>query len=193
MSDLQASLVNDEDLTVIPADTFGDAQHALESLGLTDINYAAAAGVASAQQGHVESESDSDEITYPPKPLEFRRSESPPLVTTSLSGLCHPDTIFEALTRASTSAPSLSSGEAPDPPSPSALSAGARAWRERHGRQASQSIDFRTGMSGHYGVVSHHAHPHDYLRASRPLMSSYSGLTVARSGKRRVKQNPTTP
>lgn len=48
-------------------------------------------------------------------------------------------------------------------PSPSAMRAGAQAWRERQGRPARNGIDFRTGMSGHMALLSTHAHAHRYL------------------------------
>lgn len=55
-------------------------------------------------------------------------------------------------------------------PSPSAMRAGAQAWRERQGQIArggtsSGGINFRTGMSGHMGVLlgNHTRHPHEYL------------------------------
>jgi hypothetical protein len=78
-------------------------------------------------------------------------------------------------------------------PSPSALKAGARAWREMHGRAASanlgsanMSIDFRTGMSGHSALMSASAHPHDYLdprvrAVNFQGMSNHSGVTMWKS------------
>jgi hypothetical protein len=65
-----------------------------------------------------------------------------------------------------------------------AMSAGAESWRRRNGREAARGIDFRTGMSGHYGIQGHHAHPHDYVNNdhhSFPKMSLHSGLTVGPS------------
>jgi hypothetical protein len=71
------------------------------------------------------------------------------------------------------------------PPSPRSLSAGARAWREQNRQKPFRGVDFRTGMSGHQGLVSYMVHPHAYLEQSdswrqRPRMSSYSGLTIPR-------------
>lgn len=55
-------------------------------------------------------------------------------------------------------------------PSPSAMRAGAQAWRERQGQiarggSATGGINFRTGMSGHMGVLlgNQTRHPHEYL------------------------------
>lgn len=64
-------------------------------------------------------------------------------------------------------------------PSDSELRAGAIAWRERHGREASKGTDFRTGMSGHMGL----SQGNEYLGQSRatasyPRMSSHTGLSV---------------
>ena len=65
-------------------------------------------------------------------------------------------------------------------PSPGALMAGARAWREMHGRQASTAIDFRTGMSGHSALTSSSSHAHDILAQgiNRYSMSNHTGLTM---------------
>jgi hypothetical protein len=71
-------------------------------------------------------------------------------------------------------------------PSPSALRAGARAWREMHGRPPSEGIDFRTGMSGHSALLSSSAHPHDYLAQTQRFfagMSNHTGLTMWKSKK----------
>ena len=71
-------------------------------------------------------------------------------------------------------------------PSPSALRAGARAWREMHGRQASNGIDFRTGMSGHSALFSSSAHTHDYLASTKGFfagMSNHTGLTMWKAPK----------
>lgn len=72
-------------------------------------------------------------------------------------------------------------------PSPNALRAGARAWREIHGQPYGEvlgGVDFRTGMSGHTALnrtVS--SHPHDYLNPRgtvnfRGGFSNHSGLTM---------------
>jgi hypothetical protein len=67
-------------------------------------------------------------------------------------------------------------------PSPNALKAGARAWRELHGRPTSENIgiDFRTGLSGHMALLSTSAHPHDYLRRNNLFrgMSNHTGLNM---------------
>lgn len=73
-------------------------------------------------------------------------------------------------------------------PSPSALRAGARAWREMHGRPSSDGIDFRTGMSGHSALLSSSssAHSHDYLVQTQRFfagMSNHTGLTMWKAKK----------
>jgi hypothetical protein len=73
-------------------------------------------------------------------------------------------------------------------PSPSALRAGARAWREMHGRLPSDGIDFRTGMSGHSALLSSSAHPHEYLAQTQRFfagMSNHTGLTMWKSATKR--------
>lgn len=79
----------------------------------------------------------------------------------------------------------LTSASLPNP-SPSALRAGARAWREMNGRPASNGIDFRTGMSGHSALFSSSAHSHDYLATTHRLftgMSNHTGLTMWKAPK----------
>jgi len=71
-------------------------------------------------------------------------------------------------------------------PSPSALRAGARAWREMHGRAPNNGIDFRTGMSGHSALFSSSAHSHDYFGATQRFftgMSNHTGLTMWKAPK----------
>jgi hypothetical protein len=79
-------------------------------------------------------------------------------------------------------------------PSPSAMSAGARAWRELHGREEAKggAVDFKTGMSGHMALLSSHAHPHEYLGNHRHAianfrgMSNHTGLTMTKPLKKCV-------
>ena len=81
-------------------------------------------------------------------------------------------------------------------PSPSAMRAGAQAWRAQHGRAPANEgiINFRTGMSGHMALLSTHAHAHQFLEPtisassssrshgmgyrSAGKMSSHTGLTM---------------
>lgn len=84
-------------------------------------------------------------------------------------------------------------------PSQSEMLAGARAWRERHGRPAATGIDFRTGMSGHSALLSSKpGHPHELLDSNESVrkpvsfrMSSHTGLTMAR--KRNGQDRPGVP
>lgn len=81
-------------------------------------------------------------------------------------------------------------------PSQSEMLAGARAWRERHGRPA--ATDFRTGMSGHSALLSSKpGHPHELLDSNesvrKPMsfrMSSHTGLTMARKQKPQDRAMP---
>ena len=71
------------------------------------------------------------------------------------------------------------------------LTAGAQAWRERNGREAVCGVDFRTGLSGHLSLQSHHAHPHLFLeRPGIDKISSHSGLTVPKILRRKVYSSP---
>mmetsp|Transcript_1415 Transcript_1415/g.3505 ORF Transcript_1415/g.3505 Transcript_1415/m.3505 type:complete len:252 (-) Transcript_1415:267-1022(-) len=205
MSELQTSLTNEEDLTVIGADTFKD-NALIEDSTHSDDDAIMEEDQKPSQQ----------ELTEFWKPHMMKRRDSPtfpqqaglscfsqevlsPLFVNRGGG-----GIVEAIRG------TLSFGEdnsvvdthptlqaAASHPSPGAISAGARAWRERNGRSASQGIDFRTGLSGHMALLSSnaHAHPHDDL--SRPTqsalkISSHSGLTV-RPPSRRQRAPPSIP
>lgn len=77
-------------------------------------------------------------------------------------------------------------------PSPNALRAGARAWREMHGRPASDGIDFRTGMSGHYALLSSNAHAHEYLAQTQRFfagMSNHTGLTMLKAAAKKPEDS----
>jgi hypothetical protein len=75
--------------------------------------------------------------------------------------------------------------------SSNAMVRAAQEWRRRNGKEASQNshIDFRTGMSGHQGVLSHHAQEHSHEVLGRgynlPRMSDHCGLTPKRARTRR--------
>lgn len=191
MSELQNSLFNDEDLTVIPADTFAPYDAAL----LTPATPPASA-VASAEIRPRNSEEEDDNSITLQKPIVFHRVETPEILP-SFSG-CFSDTMFDSVYSAGGGREALPpldtnalTGEPPSGPlSRGVLSQGARAWRERNSRQESRTVDFRTGMSGHLGPTSHH-HPHAYLNPNRShgawRMSSHSGLTTSR------RRRPTSP
>jgi hypothetical protein len=194
INNLQTSLINDEDLTVIPGDTFEDM----------DVK-----PIALPQAGEMKS----PEISKSPsndaslaKPYEVIHEPTPPIqgysffgggmlqaLTASVGSNQDNDSISEGEVSHAPSASqandvngsSARSRLGPSPPSPRSLSAGARAWREQNRQKPFRGVDFRTGMSGHQGLVSYMVHPHTYLDQSyslsqRPRMSSYSGLTIPR-------------
>jgi hypothetical protein len=203
MQDLQTSLLNDEDLTVIGADTFSEVDSKVRISKAEDDNRKIAAN-----------DSDSDNsITERKEALVYKRADSPPSIVPQSSFGCFPEGMFGdfgGLTRRQEASSvagvlrafSFSDCSASDAqqasnrvlhqasshPSPRAMSAGAQAWRERNNRPASKGIDFRTGMSGHMALLSaqtHQAHrdPHSYLRTNTSMlgkMSSHTGLTLTR-------------
>lgn len=233
MNDLQVSLMTDEDLTVIVADTFANAMdkkenvlqrrqdEALDKEPVTRGIEPRLARISSIEE---------PEDTGPVKPPAFRvqnqpqeQRQDPPgmppsAISNAASGFaCFANDMFDSISgtastdetefqklrrqqglatpnpRATTTSidanpatlfPSASH------PSPSAMSAGARAWREMHGRQETTSgIDFKTGMSGHMALLSSHAHPHEYLGARLPSfhgMSNHSGLSITKPIKKTV-------
>lgn len=176
MNDLQHSLQNDEDLTVILADTF---------LPLPEIPEF----VEKDEKSSNFEEEEWDEYSFVLKPAVPERSSTPPLEGRVSRFTCFSREVFEDCDTglrshtfvedrmqnqevASSLFPNASH------PSPSAMRAGAQAWREQQGRA---SVDFRTGLSGHMSLLSSHANSHKYLeptyRASKPnRMSSHTGL-----------------
>jgi hypothetical protein len=215
MNELQASLMADEDLTVITADTFQDKGKSDSQAEVRD----------NESSGHLmgqEVRSNNTEDSTPLKPRPMERPVTPP-TDISRGFFCSSGSVFDSVITMSASSssrqpPALSSAASPaiaealyqaqanrsnsaestptrmfrssaPHPSPSALKAGARAWREMHGRAASANlgtgIDFRTGMSGHSALMSASAHPHDYLdpraRGGNFRMSNHTGLTMWKS------------
>lgn len=204
MNELEHSLQNDEDLTVILADTFSAPVENSKN------------DFVKVQKEEKKNSSDEESYGYPQKPLVMR-SPTPPVETfqggrfTCFAGDVFGDDGGDTeettnLFRSSWSNPEtvvlqgLSQDSEVDPsrlfpasshPSPSAMRAGAQAWREQHGRTAAHGggINFRTGMSGHMALLSTHAHAHEYLepswsgqpstkRISSGRMSSHTGLTM---------------
>lgn len=192
MSDLQASLQNDEDLTVIMADTFS---HVAESPGDdADDNTILErdekkASPSQTSPHHVD-------IT---KPVALTRQITPPV--TGMRGFgCFANGVFNSFEGDEDTPGILASLSQPSPnapnrddmtpqasnqhmfpavahPSPSELRAGARAWRELHGRDAEKGINFRTGMSGHMGLLSTHSRPHDLLDSPEAAAAAATGGT----------------
>jgi hypothetical protein len=198
MNNLQASLFNDEDLTVIPGDTYKDAEGTHLVIPQAELNQAAI--------GQTFSE-DSDLR----KPNALVRQPTPPLE----GGIaCNMGSVFQVMSATLGGAGDDDSLPLPVASAPAAtdegnhstretqveaqeqahakarrspqrtreLSAEAEAWRERYYQQRRRGIDFRTGMSGHQGAVSYMVHPHSYLdsqkqQSSLPKMSSHSGLS----------------
>lgn len=68
----------------------------------------------------------------------------------------------------------------------------AQEWRRRNGKEASEytHIDFRTGMSGHQGFLSSHAHDRQHTSSSWKLrMSAHSALTPKRTRKKSLSNS----
>lgn len=198
MNGLQHALQNDEDLTVIPADTF--AASPLSTSFTEAPKWEKEEKTASPEDSH-----------YPQKPP--RVATPPPPETPGSRFACFAGGMFgdtsnnsrddADLIRSALTSPEWAgsgyggSNDGDDSgitfltacthPSHSAMRAGAQAWREQHGRRpVRDNIDFRTGMSGHMALLSTHAHPHQYLeptnhsRSMVARMSSHSGLTVSK-------------
>jgi hypothetical protein len=182
LNSLQASMEHDEDLTVIVAAAF--SSNALDDASEVDVTPTAAYGEVRSRDTTAER----DDIAIEKAQLQ-QRPPTPPFQNARLS--CFAGRLFgdgddgdnyasdrAVLPDIPTSSlldfmphqatlgallPSISH------PSPSAMRAGAQAWRERQGQIArggsSGGINFRTGMSGHMGLLlgNQTRHPHDYL------------------------------
>ena len=227
MNELQVSLMSDEDLTVITADTF----HQKKDLDFVEEGKMNKIDLEQPLSQEVERDSKySDSTPLKPRPME-RPMTPPNAIEMSRGFFCTSGDVFdavmplssgtstrrqpsalphtsespaivEALARANSNGSSstaestptriFSSASIPNP-SPSALRAGARAWREMHGQPPSGDflggIDFRTGMSGHSALTSTSSHPHDYLNPySRTVFrggfSNHTGLTLWKTGRK---------
>lgn len=200
MNRLQASLQNDEDLTVILADTFlSKAEMGFPTQEEAELEKEQRAPVSLADSVSLEKARI--------KQQEQQRKSTPPRSSLTRFG-CFSGSVFDTSeqiiedTRAAfPSIPPSALYEAFIPnngpphiqssvshPSPSAIREGARAWRERHRQQPRTGIDFRTGMSGHKALYSPQAHhPHAFLESAsswtRLKMSSHTGLTTGRTVK----------
>lgn len=229
MNDLQISLMTDEDLTVIAADTFAVA----DKKPLKRHQDEAREKEPSQHENQASLSLASIENTGPVKPQKLQvhngqeerqdAQGTPTVLTTAargfacfandmfdtISGTGSDDTEYQKLRRQGIQA-QMSAAEqtlqargvpgdvattlfpSASHPSPSAMSAGARAWRERHGREECRGgVDFKTGMSGHMALLSSHAHPHEYLGTHRTApnfrgMSNHSGLTMTKPLKKAV-------
>jgi hypothetical protein len=183
MNDLQHSLQSDEDLTVILADTFSPLPD------IPEFAIVAKDGMKDCR----ENDEEWSEHSFVLKPAPPERSGTPPLDSSRVSRFaCFSGGVFEHCDSGISDPNSYTTrirdqeaglGLFPDVsnPSPSAMRAGAQAWREQQGRlPTTENIDFRTGMSGHMALLSSHAHSHKYLEQNRlnnpGRMSSHTGL-----------------
>ena len=199
MNELHHSLKTDEDLTVILADAFTSP---LEGSSATEV-----------RTDVIKEEKTSSPDSYPQKPPKeaSNRLATPPR---SAHFACFAGGVFggdggsqedaQGFLRSALSTnpewninPSSGSQDVdPDAsrifpsatnPSPSAMRAGAQAWREQHGRAPADecSINFRTGMSGHMALLSTHAHAHRFLEPTISASSSSrsSGLGYRSAGR----------
>lgn len=205
MNNLQESLYNDEDLTVIAADTFENDSKMKSVMMIPQ------------EEAIGRTFSDDSDLQ---KPFTLARQPTPPMA--GGFGACSMGSVFNAMSATlggDEEVASLSSSIAPtssadclglgpllqqdhaqeqaieqgegqvhlqgrqSPPRTRELSAEAEAWRERYyqNQQRSRGVDFRTGFSGHQGLVNYMVHPHAYLDHQRalPKMSSHSGLSRA--------------
>lgn len=180
MNALQHSLRADEDLTVIHSDAFASPT-SVPALVETEENAYA--------------NNDSSGNYYPQKP-QPSRPNTPPLESIRRGFSCFAGNVFgddsgttvhtpppapEHLLRSALANHDLSNYReyatvfpTQGQPSPSAMRAGAQAWRD-----SNNGINFRTGMSGHMALLSTHAHA-DAAAEQRPTrgMSHHAGLTT---------------
>lgn len=217
MNDLQLSLQNEEDLTVIAADAFSEPPREAQAEPYVELvaTEKKEDDTASAAASEHRNEYNDPELIKParlPQPLTTTTSN---YARPSL--MCFAGDVFAGYssearepsgggggqhTSSAPTSPALSIDAlaslfpSASHPSPSALRAGAQAWRERHGRQANEGIDFRTGLSGHMALLSSHANAHEYLEPvssyssasgtyNFPKMSSHTGLTMFKPSKGR--------
>lgn len=188
MNQLQDSLENDEDLTVICGKTLADtALQAEPTRHIMEVSQAT-------RSTRVQNESFEDHPRKPARLNTLLEEDSQALATQPSSPfICFTNPLFscegdkdgeENDENAAGIFSSLSSHSLLAPerePSQYQLSAGARAWRERN--LGDERINFRTGMSGHMGLVSSQSHSHAYLQSNRKMgkMSSHRGVSSSAS------------
>lgn len=213
MNSLQASLFNDEDLTVLAGDTFEDenTQHVV---------------IPQDDHDHVPS-SFSEDSDLLKQPNGLVRQPTPPFEGLS----CSVGSVLQAMSAtlggdedSLPPMPQMASSYPPNsdqglqkrthtqarmsPPRSRELSAEAEAWRERYYQQPLRTVrtarpNFRTGLSGHQGLVSYMVHPHSYLggqqqtqqnqqrqSSSLPKMSSHSGLSRTHRSSQSARLSP---
>lgn len=202
INELQHSLQNDEDLTVILADTFSApveaAAAALEQATVEKEEKTAGDAAVEPDPGPTKPE----RPTTPPAAMECMRPSRFACFSGGVFGDDEADSHPNRLRFSFSHDLLRSSEDAADPeasqlfpvvhpPSPRAMRAGAQAWRELQSTPTMMNnsdasgghINFRTGMSGHMALLSTHAHPHGLLTPARAgRMSAHTGLTMPRLG-----------
>lgn len=194
MNNLQHSLHNDEDLTVICGNTFVKSRSGDELMKLIgDEIKEDDESRNETQERAVEAVAEENDDTLSPrKPSPLVRESTPPYLTNppNEGGYgCFSNAVLNAYDENLHSPGFFPTG---CHPTASEMSAGAQAWRDRYGRtsRTGTGIDFRTGLSGHSGMLSTHAHAHQYLESPTDVparssgagrrMSAHTGLTMAR-------------
>ena len=198
MKQLQASLYNDEDITVIAGSTFAsavvddDKEKNIETAETNDLTSESGSDSDDENSSHKEVLKGLTVIRSDTFGVEDENRGLGCFGRGALNRLCNNDEnrchdannrCMKALHSASTYPPSPAIAQKHRLKSATSipLSEGAQEWRRRNGKMAADGIDFRTGLSGHTGLTVPHTHPHDFLERSSSMrtMSSHSGLTVS--------------
>mmetsp|Transcript_5967 Transcript_5967/g.8438 ORF Transcript_5967/g.8438 Transcript_5967/m.8438 type:complete len:621 (-) Transcript_5967:155-2017(-) len=242
MNELQASLINDEDLTVIAGEVFQTPiihpdlpEESLPEASLIDVSghgsippsalTSARRDSASSQsvreqqqneQNNIRNVDKEEKVDDGPdidlsKPVALTRQETPQSLLHDMSLICslgaggllssgepeHDEDPLVINSRFRQEGEQSSSTETPSlqqqqEQASAAMSAGAQAWRESRGRPEGTGLDFRA-MSGHFGLLSTHAHAHEYLASGNSgprMMSSHSGLSRQSRTRSNAHENP---
>jgi hypothetical protein len=204
MQDLQTSLLNDEDLTVIGGDTFREENMKIPSKDFKENESPKLKSVGTDSDNSI---TELKKVRHPSPPgiipqssfgcfSEGFFSDFANLSNTRrprTSGNCQTEVISDMMraftfvddqsTFEPTRTPNREITQSSTHPSPRTLSEGARAWRERHNRPASSGIDFRTGLSGHLALLSAQAsRDNKGYRPNQSMlgrMSSHTGLSFS--------------
>jgi hypothetical protein len=214
MNDLEMSLHNDEDLTVILADTFilppkePDEPEKKEDSPAISIRARMEQAADFVKPNRLPQRDDSavcrpnsSFVCFAGDMFSGGCDGEAPCTSTPTKGTRADlqEFLSHSSLRSSSSSPTHANHLFPSSshPSPSALRAGAQAWRERNGQNARTSVDFRTGLSGHSALMS--SHPHIEPQGSTggvfgsctsggwtgglPKMSSHTGLSMTSKSK----------
>lgn len=183
MHELQETIIEHEDLTVIGAEAFASSKiipqkDQRDDKMLVDSN--------SIETPRIDSNSGDENVMMSERPTTAQSTAASTVVTTGASSDSHQSNSF-ATWFSGFFRDTENFLYSDDEQHYQNMLASAESWRRRNGRQAERGVvDFRTGRSGHLGALGHHAQNHGSHGVGTFKISTHSGLTPNR---RLMKKN----